>query len=64
MGKAKSRRQKYHASATRGKNKISAESSPVDPTQLNDIEMTAGLGTKVQVDLSFKTKTRSQSELL
>ena len=47
MGKAKSRRQKYHASAARGKNKTSAESPPVDPTQPNDIEMAAGFETKV-----------------
>lgn len=64
MGKAKSRRQKYHASAARGKNKNSAESPPVDPTQPNDIEMAAGFGTKVQVDLLFKTKAKSQLKFL
>ena len=54
MGKAKSRRQKYHASAARGKDKNSAESRPVDPTQSNDTEMATDIGTKVQVDLSLE----------
>ena len=54
MGKAKSRRQKYHASAARGKDKNSAESRPVGPTQSNDIEMAADIETKVKVDLSLE----------
>ena len=47
MGKAKSRRQKYHVSAARAKGRNAGQAEKSDQMRSNDAEMTADLRTKV-----------------